>query len=326
MPKKINIKNLTSLAIIVSGLIIVGAVIYIKPFCPAGKEEAFLTSEQAGEKAVKYINDNFLQGAAVASLVSTSEENGVYKFKFKIEQNEYDSYVTRDGKFLFVEAIDLEAGPESGQETVEAAPRDTPDVKLFVMSYCPYGLQMQKAFLPVYDLLKDKAEMGVYFVNYIMHEKIEIDENLRQYCLQKNEKEKYDDYLKCFVKEGNAEGCLSQVSVNREMLSGCISQTDQEYQIYSQYQDENTWLGGSFPRFDVHKDLNERYGISGSPTLVINDQIVNVSARSPEKIKEVICQAFNNPPQECSQILSDIASSPGFGESSSNSGNGGCAQ
>lgn len=55
------------------------------------------------------------------------------------------------------------------------------------MSYCPYGLQAEKMFLPVYDLLKNKAEMGIYFVNYIMHDKKEIDENLREYCIQKEQ-------------------------------------------------------------------------------------------------------------------------------------------
>ena len=188
------------------------------------------------------------------------------------------------------------------------------------MSYCPYGLQMEKAYLPVYNLLKDKAEMGVYFVNYIMHEKKEIDENLRQYCIQKEEKEKYYDYLSCFVKDGNFEKCLSETSINRDKMNSCISQTDQTYKITQLYNDKSTWLNGQFPKFDVHTDLNEKYGVRGSPTVVINDKVVDVNPRSPEKFKEILCQAFNSPPEECSQSLSNDVPSSGLGVGTGSSG------
>jgi len=81
-----------------------------------------------------------------------------------------------------------------------------------------------------------------------------------------------------------------------------------------------------FPKFDVHTDLNEKYGVQGSPTIVINDQVVNVSPRSPEKFKEVICQTFNSLPEECSQMLSDDVASIGIGGGTSNSSGGGCGQ
>jgi hypothetical protein len=205
--------------------------------------------------------------------------------------------------------------------------KDTPDVKLFIMSYCPYGLQAQKMFLPVYDLLKDKANMGIYFVNYAMHEKKEIDENLNQYCIQKNEKEKFSNYLSCFVQSGDSAKCLSQAGIDQTKLSSCISETDAQYKIYSQYNDKSTWLNGNFPKFDVNTDLNDKYGVQGSPTIVINDKIVNVSPRSPEKFKEAVCNAFNTAPAECSQTLSGDAAATGIGGGTDTSGsNGGCSE
>ena len=241
------------------------------------------------------------------------------------------------------EKITAENEENSIANSVEVPKSDNPDVKLFVMSYCPYGLQAQKMFLPVYDLLKGKAEMGVYFVNYIMHEKKEIDENLNQYCIQKEQKEKYSNYLNCFVLSGNSETCLSQAGVDKTKLSDCVVQTDEEYNIYSLYNDKSTWLNGNFPKFNVNLDLNEKYGVQGSPTIVINETVIVTDAsqcpggeikcvvisnfvRSPESFKNIVCQAFNLVPEECSQTLSNDAASTGIGGGTTASSGGGCGQ
>jgi len=326
-------KFLIPLSIIVAGLIIGGAFIYINQ----GKikeptvKEAF-SPQQVAEKAIDYINKkkDTLTGGNIASLLNVVEEGDVYKIHLKVGENEYDSYITKDGKFLFLGGYNLEEEAQkeaAGKvETVspEVPKQDKPDVKLFVMAYCPYGLQAQKMFLPVYDLLKDKAEMGVYFVNYVMHEKKEIDENLRQYCIQKEEKEKYYDYLSCFVKAGEFEKCLSETNIDIEKMGNCVSETDKEFNVTTLYDDKSTWLNGNYPKFNVYDDLNKKYGVQGSPTIVINDKVVDVNPRSPEKFKEVICQAFNSPPEECSQTLSNTAFSPGFGLEASSSSGGQC--
>jgi hypothetical protein len=87
--------------------------------------------------------------------------------------------------------------------------------------------------------------------------------------------------------------------------------------------------------------LNEKYGVGGSPTLVINDTVVVVDSqdcpgkdikctvisdfnRSPEKVKEAICNAFLNSPPECQQNLSSTSTSPGFGLDSGSSSSGKC--
>jgi len=323
-------KILIPISVVIAGLLVAGALVYINQGKTLEKVSKGLTPQQAAEKAINYINKNLLQQGQTASLVNVTEEDGVYKFHLKIGESEYDSYVTKDGKLLFTGGIDMgqtSTSTQGGGETAGEVPKkDTPDVKLFVMSYCPYGLQAQKMFLPVYDLLKDKAEMGVYFVNYIMHEKKEIDENLRQYCIQKEQKEKYYNYLSCFVKAGEFEKCLSEAKIDGDKMNTCISQTDQKFKITQMYNDKSTWLNGSFPKFDVYADLCEKYGVQGSPTIVINDKVVEISTRSPENFKNIICQAFNSPPAECSQTLSNTAFSPGFGLETGSSSGGGCGQ
>lgn len=304
------------IGLVAAGLISGGIFLFIK-------NQNASSSQEMAQKAIDYINKNLLASGMAASLVDVVEESGVYKFKLKIGENEYNSYITKDGKLLWPEdAINIGATStaQTSQTGQESPKSDKVDVKLFVMSYCPYGLQAEKMYLPVYNLLKDKAEMGIYFVNYAMHEKQELDENLTQYCIQNNEKEKYSAYLGCFVKAGDSAGCLSEAGINKSKLNSCVSETDSQYGVTAGYNDKSTWLSGQYPAFKVNDDLNQIYGVQGSPTVVINDTVVEVPNRSPEAFKKIVCNAFNTAPEECSQTLSAEAASPGLGESANSNG------
>jgi len=276
------------------------------------------------KKAMEYINELVKEQGQSANLISWAEEKGFYRIDLQIGDQQFQSFVTKDGKYLFPYAIDLTKKIEQSTETeksetqqTQVEKRERPDVKLFVMSYCPFGLQMQKALLPAWQLLKDKADIGIYFVDYIMHGKKEMEENLRQYCIQKEEKEKYLAYLECFVKDGNSENCLKEANIDQEKLNSCEQATDREFKISESFTETG------YPPFNVHQDLNEKYGVRGSPTLVINDSVVNVE-RSPEKVKQVICNAFLNPPDECTQKLPEETLSPGFGMTTGSSNSGSC--
>src|SRR3989339_1578539 len=75
---------------------------------------------------------------------------------------------------------------------------DKPVAEAFVFSYCPYGLQFEKALAPVYDLLKDKSNIEIVFIG-AMHGEYEKVESFRQICVQKlYGKDKLWQYLKEF--------------------------------------------------------------------------------------------------------------------------------
>jgi len=327
MTKKTIITFSIVAALVIVGGLILGGISYLNK--NKGQSDV-LSSQQVAEKAIDYINKNLLDPGVSATLVSSTEENGVVKFRLKVGQNEFDSYITKDGKVLFPNAIDLtkelatSSAGEGNTAAKEPEKNERPDVKLFVMSYCPYGLQMEKVFLPVYNLLKNKADMGIYFVNYIMHQKQELDENLRQFCLEKDQKDKYFTYLDCFTKGGKSSDCLTQAKVDEAKMNSCVSETDENYDVTKNYNDKSTWAGGSYPPFNVQKELNEKYQVQGSPTVIINEVEVNVE-RSPEKFKEAICNAFVSPPAECQQTLSETQASPGFEGATSQEGSNSAA-
>ncbi|MFC1789556.1 hypothetical protein ACFLYY_01110 [Patescibacteria group bacterium] len=292
------------------------------------QKNSTISSQEATDKALSFINENLLQPGTEATFVSIEEENGLYKLIIGVEENEPEVFISKDGNLLFINppidlstSVEKETNEQTG-ETPDVTQSEIPDVKLFVMSYCPYGLQAEKMYLPVYNLLKDKTDIAIYFVDYIMHEKKEIDENLRQYCVQRDQSDKYYDYLSCFVKAGDFESCLTQTGIDVTSMNECIATTDDQYGISASYNDQSTWLSGRYPQFNIHKELNDEYDVGGSPTVIINGSQVSVTPRSPENFKNIICQAFTNPPNECSQVLSSDAASVSFGEGTSNSGGG----
>jgi len=274
-----------------------------------------LGAEKAGEVAIDFINKNLVSGGMEAELISveSNKSSGSYKIQIKIDGQEYSSYIAKDGSILYPEGYLIEEISALTNGTVpatEAPKTEKPDVKLFVMSYCPYGLQSQKALLPAYDLLKDKADIGIYFVDYIMHGKNEAYENLVQYCIQKEQQNKLSSYLSCFVKEeGKQEECLASTDINTNSLNACVIKTDSEFLVTENF-DSST---ASYPPFNVNADMNKQYGVQGSPTLIINDTVIDGVDRTPEAYKIAICSAFINAPEECSTILSNEATSPGFG-------------
>lgn len=210
-------------------------------------------------------------------------------------------------------------------QPVAVVKSDRPKVELFVMSYCPFGLQMQKALLPSMELLKNKADISVKFVSYAMHGLKEIEENTRQFCIQATAAQKYPAYLKCFTAKDDWSSCLGAAGIGADSIKPCVENINKQFAIMEKYNDQKTWLSGRFPLYPPHADLNNKYGVQGSPTLIINGAEVSGVARSPEAVKQAICAAFNNAPSECGQTLDTAEAGPGIGTATgANTGAAGC--
>jgi len=312
--KKSKVKiNLWKLATVVLAAILI---VVISLQFTGGKE---LTKEEAGIQTLQFVNQNLLQGQAIAKLESVTEEGDLYNVKLTISGQEVNSYVTKDGELFFPQGIKtteslLTDGASQPEPVAEVVKSNKPVVELFVMSHCPYGTQAEKGILPVVNLFGDKIDFDLKFVYYAMHGRTEVDEEMRQVCIKDEQSNLYYDYLACFLEDGDFDRCLTKVGVDIAKVNTCVGQLDAQYRIIENYNDKSTWLSGTYPLFDVHKADNERYGVGGSPTLVINGEQVS-SARSPAAYLATICAAFNEAPEECtnSEGVSTETYSPGFG-------------
>jgi FKBP-type peptidyl-prolyl cis-trans isomerase 2 len=193
--------------------------------------------------------------------------------------------------------------------------RDVPVVELFVMSHCPYGTQMEKGIIPVVTALNNTMNFSVKFCDYAMHGQKEIDEQMTQYCMQKNDKAQYMKYLTCFLNttSGDSASCIASVGINKTKLDACVKTTDAQFNITKDFNDKTTWISGSYPPFKIFQAENDKYEVQGSPTLVVNGVVVENAGRAPKGILSAICNSYTKRPDACNLNLSTATPSAGFG-------------
>ena len=209
--------------------------------------------------------------------------------------------------------------PPVAQPAPTVPKTDKPKVEAFVMSYCPYGFQMQKAVVPVIELLGAKADITIKWVYYAMHGQTEVQENTRQYCIQKEQADKYVKYLRCFVASTNTTACQQEAGIDTAKMDTCYAAADKEFAITDNFNNQSAWLSGRYPQYNVDKAANQQYGVSGSPTLIINGVKASVT-RSADAVKTAVCNAFNTKPSECGTTLSATAEAAGAGAIGAGSG------
>jgi len=305
------------------------------------KDKNAISIEDAKTKTIDFINNNLIKPGDKVTIKETIEEDGLYKMTVVMSNGqEVVSYLSKDGKRFYPQSIDIaeveaqrkaqeEGDAATNQEVadINSLPKqDKAKVELFVMSHCPYGTQIEKGILPVMEALGDKMDFELKFCDYAMHGEKELKEQLSQYCIQKNEPKKLVAYLSCFLEAGDSEGCIKKAGVDKSKLESCVSSTDKEFSVMANFADKSTWVSGNFPKFDVYKADNTKYGVGGSPTLVVNGKQIS-TARDAKSLLATICAGFNTQPDECKKELSSETPAPGFGSGTTDSASagGGCA-
>jgi len=255
-------------------------------YTPVGEEAAGNISEETGEYffPILVIEEADLteeQAETLDSLIGVALGGDVYVKKMD------DKYV----------AYTLSASP--GLYT--GAKVDSVTFDLYIMSQCPYGTQMQKALIPVVELLDgtDKLTVNNKFVSYTMHGESEVVDNLVQYCVGENNPEREWDFIRCYIENsGDNSKCLTDLQIDETEVSTCSDDARTTFSI----------AGTAFP---IYQEENLQYGVRGSPTLVFMGKKLAIN-RDPEIIKNFVCDILEEVPTECSTTL-DYTIAPGFG-------------
>ena len=262
--------------------------------------------EEIAKKSIDFINKNLLSNGITASLSSISlNDSGLYRLKIKIQDQELEVYVSRDGNMIFPQGIKITA--TQNQKPKEIPKTEVPDAKLFVMSFCPYGNQAEDAMMPVINLLKDKAKIELHYIvskagnkYQSLHGDQELNQDIREICVQKYQKDKLWD----FIKEINSKATSQNVNAKWEGIAKNLGID------VNQIKQCQTNEGPTLLNQEIK--LTDKYKISGSPTLLINETIFQGS-RTSEAYKEAICSGFKVAPQECNKKLSGTTSNASSG-------------
>jgi protein-disulfide isomerase len=281
--------------------------------------EKILSPEEAKAAAEKFINENLLPANIKATVKRAVLEGEVYNISLTVNGKDYASYMTKDGKKFFQSGIDMAklaeenavkpavAGEQVQNQNAAVTKTDKPKVELFVMTHCPYGLQAEKGLLPAIEALGGKIDAKIRFVHYFMHGDKEEQETYSQLCFREEQAAKYYKYLSCFIAGGDSVKCLGQAGIDKAKLNNCLGVKAKDY-------------------YKTDSELSQSYGVSGSPTLVINGAQSD-SGRDSASYLASICAAFKNRPVECDKQLSAASPSAGFGGGTdSGSSGGGCGQ
>jgi glutaredoxin len=308
VPRKVNLWMITTAVLGIAFLIV------LVLFLQSGGSGSPVTNSDAqvcGARMIDYINNNFVQPGTEATFENAVERNGVYQINTTYQDNTISVYATTDCSLLFLDYVDVKNITPT--PTATATPVQTPiqsavpTVDLYVMSFCPYGVQAENSMQPVVDLLGAKADFNVLYIASVqgsnidsvssLHGLNEAKEDARQLCIMQNYSAQFWSYLtqvnnQCYPVASNAtalDACWKSVATGLGMdvsaIEACAYGPD----------------GIALLRGDEAK-VNQ-YGVTGSPTLFINGQKYT-GTRTPEAFKTAICDAFQTMPAECSTNLS----------------------
>jgi len=272
-----------------------------------------LSSNAAGEKLVNFLNGNVVADGGV-ELENVSDAGNMYLVNVLYQGQSIPVYITKDGGYFVQGATPIPSSDSlitgnavSGSAVTDVPKTDKPVVEAFIFSYCPYGLQFEKALIPVYNLLKNKADINVVAIG-AMHGEFEKIESIRQLCVQKLYGK---DKLMVYLEKFNVNTDIGSCNGNAACLEPLIKQVDALVGIDSNKVTACMSADGE-NLYNADTARAASLGIGGSPTFVINGVEVSVG-RNPESIKQAICDAFTNAPSECSQTLSSDSATAGFG-------------
>ena len=271
-----------------------------------------ISANEAGQKVIKYINENLVQPGETATMVSIEDTGTFYKIITDYQGSKIPVYATKDGNMVFL------SSPTLLNETI-AAPVVTPTVipkeekataELFVMAFCPYGVQAEQTMKSVVDAIGSKADIKVRFIASVdgttadsvqsLHGTNEAMEDLRQLCIMKYYPDKYWSYLMNIN-----ENCYP-LARDAAALDICWKAAAQNQSIDASKIDTCSKGQEGMDLMKLDEAAANKYSVSGSPTLVINGVVYN-GARTADAFQNAICLGFNSPPAECGQVINATA-------------------
>ncbi len=297
------------------------AVIILGSILTQGFTNFTLASKNAiAQKGIAFITEQVKKQNPSAKIVLGEVEkyHGMIKANVDIDGEKIELYLTIDGKIAFVQPIIIDKTVTAKEAAKKAVKRDKVDVKLFTMSYCPFGNEAENAMLPVEALLRNDVEIEPHYVIYSnypskaeqagycwdaagkycsMHGINELRQDVRELCIYKYNKTSYWDYIKlvnanCTV--DNIESCWKKPATTLKIDIAKI---------------ETCLKSEGLKILADEKALNDKYTVQGSPMLLINEAEYE-GDRSSEGYKAGICGGFKKQPKSCSQKLTITDSKP----------------
>lgn len=167
------------------------------------------------------------------------------------------------------------------------------NMRLYVMSHCPYGTQAENAILPAVQKFGGNVNLDLEFIGdnkdgklSSMHGQKEVDDDLTQVCALDQDKDKTYEFILCRNKNLNADWktCSDKVGLDTKAIEDCVS--------------GNKGKNLLIASFKKSSDA----GATGSPTIYIGDKSYSGS-RTETAFTRAFCNAFTSEkPDLCNNL------------------------
>jgi protein-disulfide isomerase len=264
--------------------------IFMGGFSKGSANGSALSGNAVADKAVKFINENLMQGRGTATLEGVEESNGMYKIKLDIDGQEMESFISNDGKLLFPQAVDLTNKPQLQQPPTQAQ-----DVNINIENSASKGADDAKVVM---------VEYSSFSCGYCNKVRGTIDQILSE----------YPNDVKVVYKHFNRGGTDSETAQAAE----CAGEQDKFWEMHDLIFDKGSQgdpieyaqeIGINTDKFSecldsgkysakVTADTNEArsFGISGTPSFMINGKLVK-GAQPYENFKKIIDEELGLKPK-----------------------------
>jgi len=306
--------NIWRISTIVLALVLLAQVTGILPLTGLTSS----SGQDVGNKAVKYINENLVEQGSTATLTSVKDVGNLYEIVTTYKGNKITVYASKDGNYLFLNGINMaQTTTTTTPQVFNPTKQAVPEVNLFVMSFCPYGTQAEQLMKPVVDLLGSSTNLAIRFIVNVqgttvdsiqsLHGVNEVAEDLRQVCIMKYYNQTtYWNYIMQFD-----SNCPSYVN-DAAQLDTCWKAAANKYGIDTAKIQSCANSTDAINLLKADEALTNQYGVSGSPTLIINGATYN-GARSSDAFNQAICSGFTTKPAGCSQNVTSTAANVASG-------------
>jgi len=304
--KKIRVEDLL---LIVVGILVFMIIITVAHYSYPGEE---IPKQALSGASIRYYFDVFVKGTSykyIFFVLIPLLVVWIAKLSQKKTWNIKKSLLWVGIGVVLMLLIYFSVPSKTGLEEIPAT--ETPDVKMFVMSFCPFGQQAEEKLKPVQDLFGDKVIIEPHFVindlskreerssgclknNTLcsLHGINELNEDIRQMCIWKYYQNKWWDYVLCINEncdQDNVEtcwkGCAESTEISATKIRAC-----QELE--------------GIELAEKDRELSEDLQAFSSPTIIINNATYQ-GEKTPEMLKKGICKGFKEPPSECETKLTE---------------------
>ncbi len=188
----------------------------------------------------------------------------------------------------------------SGISTVPRIVDQPAKLEFYIMSKCPYGVQVEKAVAPVLAKLGGNVDFHVGYIGQkqgdqlsSMHGPGEVTGDIAQLCAHEIAPDKYVRMIECQDNdpahvETNWDSCGKQAGIDTGAIKACMDSRGQQL------------LAASF-------DDAQKRGATGSPTMFLNGKPYD-GGRKPNDFLRAICNSYDGKkPSDCQNLPVPVA-------------------